>query len=61
MEYISSKKASEKWNMPLRSVQRLCSLNRIEGATHFGRDWMIPKDAKKPPDLRYTKNKDCAE
>ena len=27
-------------------MQLLCAGGKIEGAMRFGRDWMIPKDAK---------------
>ncbi len=42
-----------------RSGQKLCEGNRIEGVIRFGHSWMVPKDAKKPVDLRmkkYSKN-----
>ena len=36
-------------------VQKLCEGNRIEGVIRFGHSWMVPKDAKKPVDLRMKK------
>ena len=52
MEYISVKQAAEKWNVSVRRVQVLLKENRIKGAEHFGRSWMIPADAEKPVDPR---------
>lgn len=52
MDYISIDEAAKKWGLSKRFVQLLCSNGRIEGATHLGRAWMIPHDAKKPIDGR---------
>lgn len=51
-DYISVKEAAEKWGISERRIQKLCEGNRIEGALRFGHAWAIPKDAKKPDDLR---------
>ena len=53
MKYISTKEASEKWNISERRIQKLCEENRIEGVIRFSRVWAIPKDAKKPADARF--------
>lgn len=52
MDYISVKEASERWNVSERWIQKLCEEGRINGVKRFGHSWMIPKDAKKPNDLR---------
>ena len=52
MEYISTAKASEKWGVSLRQVQRLLADNRVPHAKKYGRSWMIPQDAEKPADPR---------
>ena len=52
MEYLKIDEIAEKWGLGVRRVQLLCSGGKIEGAVRFGRDWMIPKDAKKPVDGR---------
>ncbi len=52
LDYISVKDAAKKWNISERRVQKLCEGNRIEGVMRFGRSWMVPRDAKKPVDLR---------
>lgn len=49
---ITVKEAAKRWNMSCRNVQDLCRRGRIEGASRFGRDWMIPKDAPRPEDAR---------
>lgn len=51
-DYISVQQAAEKWGISERRIQKLCEENRIEGALRFGHAWAIPKDAKKPADLR---------
>lgn len=56
MEYISAQEASLKWGVSKRRVQLLCSIGRIEGVTRVGNMWLIPKDAEKPKDARYSTN-----
>lgn len=43
MDFISARGASEKWDVSLRWVQKLCDEDRIEVLRHFGRYYMIPK------------------
>lgn len=52
MEFLSVKEVAIKWSKSERWVQKLCEEGRIEGVQRFGRSWMIPKNAKKPTDLR---------
>ncbi len=52
MEYLKIDEIAQKWGVGVRRVQLLCASGKIEGAVRFGRDWMIPKDAKKPVDGR---------
>ena len=52
MVYLKVSEMAEKWNMSRRRVQDLCRMNLISGAQRWGRDWMIPADAKRPPDGR---------
>jgi len=55
MEFISAKDAATKWNISQRRVAILCAENRISGAERIGNMWIIPKEAQKPTDGRYTK------
>ncbi len=55
MEYISAKDAAVKWNISQRRVAKLCSENRIDGATMVGNMWLIPNNVKKPIDGRSIK------
>jgi len=57
MDYISAPKAALKWGISERRVQKLCEENRIPGVIRFSRMWLIPKDAEKPTDKRYTKGR----
>ena len=51
-DYITIAEASAKWKLSQRQVQHLCTLGSVEGATKFGRAWMIPRNANKPVDGR---------
>lgn len=55
MLYMTVAKASKKWDVSLRQVQRLLAENRIPGAQKHGKAWMIPVDAEKPADPRRDK------
>lgn len=55
--YLSIKQVAEMWNLNPRTVRNMCANGRINGAVKFGRDWMIPKDVKKPVDGRVTSGK----
>lgn len=46
--YISVKKAAEKWGISERMVRRYCTQGRIENAQQGERGWLIPGDAQKP-------------
>ena len=52
MQYISVRQAAEKWNVTVRRIQDMCKNHMIDGAVRWGRDWMIPADAKRPGDRR---------
>ena len=52
MDYISVKEATKLWGISERWVQKFCVESRIPNVQRFGRSWMIPKDAKRPCDLR---------
>ncbi len=61
MDYVTPKEKAEEWGISLRRVQIFCETNRIEGVIKFGKVWAIPKDAKRPVDKRYKKNKSTQE
>ena len=52
MDYITTKKAAEKWRISDRRVLQYCNAGRIEGAEKLGNTWLIPKNAEKPVDGR---------
>jgi len=52
VEYLKIDEIAKQWGLGVRRIQLLCAEGKIEGAVRFGRDWMIPKDAKKPLDGR---------
>lgn len=56
-EYLTIKEIADKWKLTTRRVQKMCSDGRIPGASKFGRDWAIPKNAEKPTDGRVTTGK----
>lgn len=56
-EYMTVQETAMLWELSERRVQKLCKENRIDGALHINRIWLIPKDAEKPVDKRYKENK----
>ena len=57
MEYLKISEVAKQWGLSERGVQALCARGKIEGATRFGRSWMIPQDARKPMDGRTKSGK----
>lgn len=57
MEYLKICEVAKEWGISERGVQALCAQGKIEGATRFGRSWMIPKNARKPIDGRTKSGK----
>jgi excisionase family DNA binding protein len=51
-EFISTQEAAEKWGITESFVRRMARQGRIPGALKRGRDWWIPKGAKRPEDGR---------
>lgn len=49
-EYMKAQEATEKWNVSLRWVQKLCKENRIDGVLNVNRVWLIPRGIDKPAD-----------
>lgn len=52
--YITVREAAEKWGLHVRTVQMMCSEERIPGSVKFGRAWAIPSNAVPPVDRRIT-------
>ena len=61
LSYLKVSEIAQKWNMSRRRVQDLCRLNQIPGAQRWGRDWMIPENAVRPPDGRSKVGKAARE
>ena len=57
MEYITIKEASDKWNLSIRRIETLCIEDKIFGASRFGREWAIPKEAENPIEHRVKSGK----
>jgi len=51
-EYMTTKEASEKWNITERRINVLCKEGRISGAYKEDKRWVIPINAVKPADKR---------
>ncbi len=47
LDYITAKQAAENWGVTPRRVQDMCRNGEIEGVIRHGREWLIPKSAKK--------------
>ena len=52
MDYLKIDEVAAKWGISPRRLQTLCAQGKIDGATRFGRAWMIPKGTPKPVDGR---------
>ena len=52
MEYVKISDVAAEWGISPRRLQAMCASGKIEGASRFGRAWMIPKGLKKPLDAR---------
>lgn len=50
--YMTVAEAAEKWEIDVRTVQLMCSQEKIEGVTKFGKCWAIPADTDRPDDKR---------
>ena len=58
MDMLTVDQVAAKWNLSTRTVQHLCKIGRIPGAVNFGKSWMIPANAVRPPDRRSKAGKD---
>lgn len=58
MEYLNITETADKWGISPRRLQTLCANGKVEGATRFGKAWMIPKTTQKPIDGRTKASKD---
>ena len=57
MDFITTKQAAALWNISQRRVSLLCEQSRIPGVQKVGIFWLIPKNADRPADLRYSGNR----
>ena len=55
MEFMTTKEATQKWNISERRIRKILKEGRIEGAVKNGNSWNIPIDALKPVDKRIIK------
>lgn len=58
MKYLTVKETAEKWGLTQRCVQNYCVYEKIAGAKHIGKQWLIPSDAIKPIDGRKKAGKE---
>ena len=52
---LTTKQAAELWGISARRVALLCAQGRIPGTVKAGKTWLLPPDAKKPLDPRFSK------
>lgn len=52
MQYLNITEVAEKWGISPRRLQTMCAAGKVEGATRFGKAWMIPGSTQKPADGR---------
>ena len=51
-KFMTTKEASEKWNITERRINVLCKEGRIPGAYKDNKRWLIPDGTEKPVDKR---------
>lgn len=51
---MTTKDASQKWNVSVRQVQNYCKNNRIKGVLRVGTNYLIPVNAFKPTYFKPT-------
>ena len=61
MEYLNITETAKKWGISPRRLQTLCANGKVEGATRFGKAWMIPKTTEKPIDGRTKASRSSAD
>lgn len=54
MNYITVKEVAQKWQITERRIVKLAGEGKILGATKKGGIWMIPQEAQKPEDKRFS-------
>ena len=54
MDYIKVSKAAENWGISPRRVRILCAEGKIPGVIRKGKLYMIPANAIKPADGRFS-------
>ena len=54
MEYVKISQMAEKWGISARRIRVLCAENKIPGVIRKGNLYMIPADAQKPVDGRFS-------
>lgn len=54
---MTCKEKALEWGLSVRSINNLCKLGKIPGATKVNGSWQIPNDTKKPVDNRVTSGK----
>ena len=56
--YMSAAETAAAWGVTARRVQAMCASGRVTDAVRAGRDWLIPKGARRPPDGRTKSERD---
>ena len=57
IDYISTTEISRTWGISARRVALLCEQGRVPGSAKLGKTWLVPRDAEKPKDKRFSMNK----
>ena len=61
MEYVKISQMAEKWGVTARRIRVLCAEGKIPGVIRKGNLYMIPADAQKPVDGRFSNANPYAE
>lgn len=57
MEFLTANEIAGQWNISSRMVAYYCKAGKIAGTIKKGKTWLIPANAEKPVDNRFSKNK----
>lgn len=57
MDFLTIAEVSQEWKISNRMVAYYCESGRIHGAIKKGKTWLIPKNAQKPADKRFSKKR----
>lgn len=56
-EYVLLENKVKEWGVSRANLYRFIQRGKLPEAVKSGNQWYLPRDCKKPPDMRYKRNK----